>query len=199
MEKYLYDNYVVNLSSKFSRALEDISAEYNFDYGDEFEIAICKVLRLFLPIKYGVCRGHVVNSNGQKQGDDIIIYDQERFPTLKINQKDDFSRKENIPIEAVYAYIEAKHKLDFDTFDKAFEQISNVKELILERKKTGTYQLDPYIDDNGLSHNVMSLPKYRNPVFCMILSRHSVNKNGNKTNNINDIYEFLQLKRESIK
>ena len=56
------------------------------------------MLRIFLPSKYGVCRGFVVNRHGDKAGDDIIIYDQEKFPTLRLLPKDDFSLKEEIPI-----------------------------------------------------------------------------------------------------
>ncbi|MBU5214551.1 DUF6602 domain-containing protein [Heyndrickxia oleronia] len=198
MSKYLYNNYLLTLSNKFLLALDDISADYNFDYGDEFEIAICSVLRKFLPLKYGVCRGHVVSSKGEKEGDDIIIYDQERFPTLKINKRDDFSRKENIPIEAVYAYIEAKHKLDSNTFDKSLNQVSDVKKLILTRNQTKLYQPDPYINPasevTGLDH----FPSYRNPVFTMILSRFSVSRNNEKSDSPKEIQEFLDHKRETL-
>src|SRR5690554_797229 len=121
---YKYDNFVENLSNKFHSRLEEISSDYNFDLGDEFEIAICEALRSFLPIKYGICRGFVVDSEGCKEGDDIIIFDQVNYPTIKLNKKDDYSRKENIPIEAVCAYIEAKHTLTDETFDKSISQAS---------------------------------------------------------------------------
>jgi hypothetical protein len=112
MPTYLYDNYIISLSEKFLRRLEDISTYYNFDFGDEFEIAICQILRSFLPEKFGICRGFVVAKNGDREGDDIIIFDQTRFPTLRLNERNELSRKEAIPIEAVYGYIEAKHRLD---------------------------------------------------------------------------------------
>jgi len=66
----MHDNYVHELHLKFSRKLDEISAEYNFDLGDEFEVAICSILRAFLPEKYGVCRGFVVDRNGEKAGFD---------------------------------------------------------------------------------------------------------------------------------
>jgi len=192
MSKYLYGNYIVTLADQFKRIIDDIMADYGFDYGDEFEVVICKALRKTLPNKYGICRGHVVSSDGRKEGDDIIIFDQERFPTLRNHKKDDFSRKENIPIEAVYAYIEAKHTLDLSTFSTAFKQVSAVKELIIEREQTDSLQFDPYvnvprwaIEQNG------DYPPYRNPVFCMILSRYAINKEGKKTDNPHEIQEFL--------
>ncbi|UCS95037.1 hypothetical protein KZP23_08515 [Echinicola marina] len=132
---FLYGNYVKTLNDKFIRRLEDIEAEFNFDYGDEFEIAICEILRSFLPQKFGICRGFVVDSKGNTAGDDIIIYDQERFPTLKLVHRNDYSRKEKIPIEAVYAYIEAKHNILINddpnkcVLRKAIAQCTSVKEL----------------------------------------------------------------------
>jgi len=48
----MYNDYVSNISKQFTSELDKISAFYNFDLGDEFEIAICKLLRKFLPQKY---------------------------------------------------------------------------------------------------------------------------------------------------
>ena len=62
-EKKYYDNYKFSLHKKFERQLEYIEATYNFSLGEEFEIAVCKVLRSFLPNKYGICRGFVINED----------------------------------------------------------------------------------------------------------------------------------------
>ncbi|MFV7236309.1 DUF6602 domain-containing protein [Flavobacterium sp. ZB4R12] len=190
---YFYDDYVIELSRKFSARLEDIKADYNFDLGDEFEIAICLTLRTFLPTKYGICRGFVVDREGNKEGDDIIIYDQLNFPTIRTNTKDDYSRKENIPIEAVYAYIEAKHTLNKESFEKSVLQIGKVKTLCQTRGKTDLYQTDPcvgkYVDrGNVLEHQ----PKYRNPILTIILSRYSSNIDNKKAENEEEIKEFLK-------
>lgn len=190
---YFYDDYILELSRKFSTRLDDIKADYNFELGDEFEIAICEILRTFLPTKYGICRGFVVDSKGEKAGDDIIIYDQLDFPTLRTNKKDDYSRKENIPIEAVYAYIEAKHTLNKESFEKSVSQIGKVKRLCQTRKKTNLYQIDPnvgeYIDrGNVLTHQ----PKYRNPILTIILSRYSSNIHNKKADSEEEIKEFLK-------
>ena len=171
-KKYLYNNYIQKLNDKFLMGLDSIEADYNFDYGDEFEIAICEILRLFLPIKYGICRGCVVSSNGDKVGDDIIIYDQNRFPTLRLRIKNDFSRKENIPCEAVYGYIEAKHGFNKEVFLTALSQIENIKRLCNKRKKVGLYQNDPHIESHN-SIKIESLPEYRNPLFSMIIFRNT--------------------------
>ncbi|MGD2182757.1 DUF6602 domain-containing protein [Lusitaniella coriacea] len=127
VQTFIYNDYVKNLHQAFSRRLDEISAEFNFDLGSEFEIAICEILRSFLPIKYGICRGFVVSAEGCVAGDDIIIFDQERFPILRPNATKAFDKKEKIPIEAVYGYIEAKHTLDSQSFDKSFKQKQKVK------------------------------------------------------------------------
>ncbi|MCM3587351.1 hypothetical protein M3182_16560 [Mesobacillus maritimus] len=194
MSKYLYNDYIIKLAEKFNRIIDDISADFNFDYGFEFEIVICKALRKILPNKYGICRGHVVSRNGEKQGDDIIIFDQERFPTLKANDKEEYFRKENIPIEAVYGYIEAKHTLNPKSLDKAFEQITAVKELIMKRPQMNLFQNDPYINDErrvGV-HKSEDYPLFRNPVFCIILSRYATTNDGKRAENSQEIHDFLQ-------
>jgi hypothetical protein len=190
---YFYDDYTLELSKKFSKRLDDIKANFNFDLGDEFEIAICEVLREFLPYKYGVCRGFVVNKEGRKEGDDIIIYDQINFPTLRLTKKDDYSRKEDIPIEAVYAYIEAKHTLTPEVLQKSITQINKVKELCSQRQKVDLYQIDSqvgqYIDRGNV---VESLPRFRNPIISIVLSRYASDINSNKTSDKNQIKAMLQ-------
>lgn len=192
----LYNDYIKTLSEKFERRLEDMATDYNFDLGPEFEIGICQILRDFLPIKFGICRGHVVNRNGEKAGDDIIIYDQERFPTLRINKRNDFSRKENIPVEAVYAYIEAKHKLTPETLAKAVSQIKTVKEICNTREKMGLYQHDPYIarKDNYTENDLV--PNYRNPIYTLILSRYI--EDGKKSSEPENIKSFFIMAMNNL-
>ena len=138
----LYENYIERLSKRYLTELESIKVGYNFDYGDEYEIAVCRVLRLFLPTKYGVCRGFIVASDDERVGDDIIIYDKSKFPTLGLRDENEWSRKEFIPVEAVLGYIEAKNTLDEDTLPMALKQVSEAKNLCLKRKKVNLGELD---------------------------------------------------------
>lgn len=186
----IYNDYIKSLSDKFSRRLDDISAEHNFEYGNEFEIAICEILREFLPSKYGICRGFIVNSSGKKAGDDIIVFDQERFPTLKLHKRDNYSRLENIPAEAVYAYIEAKHTLNSKSLKKAIAQIKKVKQICSKRHKVGISQMDPYINSNVFDISAGScFPDYRNPVFTLILTRFI--EDDNKSRGFDSVFKFL--------
>ncbi len=192
----LYDNYISKLSEKIAKRFDDISTEYNFDKGDEFEIAMCRLLRDFLPNKYGICRGFVVSSGGKKAGDDIIIFDQERFPTLRLLYRDSFELKAQMPIEAVYAYIEAKHSLTSEAFKKSISQIIKVKKICSTRKKGKLYQLDSYIDTNVLPPGpIEHLPEYRNPILGMIISRFGLKNNNTNSDEIDD---FLRAELDEL-
>jgi len=158
-----YKDYLQRLADQFESQMKEILVEHNFDYGPEFEIALCKMLRKVLPQKYGVCRGFVVAAD-VLAGDDIIIYDRDRFPTLRFLEQDQYENKEYIPVEAVYAYIEAKYTLnigegkdDGQSFLKARAQIADVKRL--PRQQLPIYQTQP------------GWPRISNPLFCAIFAR----------------------------
>lgn len=171
-----YNGYIQRLSKKVKARLNDIEAIYNFDLGDEFEIAMCYLLSDFLPERFGVCRGFVVSENGQTAGDDLIIFDKMFFPVLRPMYGNDFSIKQQIPIEAVYSYIECKNSInDEDVFNKALSQVRKVKSLILERAAKN----NPDFEKNGPIYNhtprdwPRNFPKRKNQPFCAIISRSS--------------------------
>jgi hypothetical protein len=173
-EPLMYDNYVRHVSVQFEHALERIRAGHNFEYGSEFELAICKTLRAVLPQKYGICRGYAVSALGEMAGDDIIIYDRMRFPTLRALETDDFASKERVPIEAVYAYIEAKHSICIEgdggtSFQKALNQVGQVKMLCDRRQSVPLFDCDLNENKNG---PCVGWSKIRNPAYGIIISRH---------------------------
>ena len=173
-EPLLYDNYVRDVSERFEQALARIKTEHNFEYGPEFEIAICKTLRAVLPQKYGICRGYVVSALGEKAGDDILIYDRMRFPTLRALETDDFASKEQVPIEAVYTYIEAKHSICIEgdgatSFQKALTQVGQVKILCDRRQSVPLFERDLNEKKDGPP---VGWPEIRNPAYGIIICRH---------------------------
>ncbi|WP_049018411.1 DUF6602 domain-containing protein, partial [Burkholderia multivorans] len=93
-----YKNFVGNVSKQVDGLFASISARYNFDLGDEFELAVCDILRQILPEKYGICRGFVVTRDDKSAGDDIIIFDSQRIPTLRFLTRNRWDRKEEIPV-----------------------------------------------------------------------------------------------------
>ena len=172
MQDTVYDSFLTNISKKFEAHINFIEAIYNFDHGIEFELALCKSLRAILPNNYGVCRGAIFSSDGNFAGDDIIIYDQLHFPTLRLLEDNTFAQKQRIPFEAVFAYIEAKNTICVDgecgnSFIKAYEQITAVKKL--QREHT-------YSKYNRLN----TWPKEANPIYTAIFSRGVRQKSGCK-------------------
>ncbi|MEZ8402547.1 MULTISPECIES: DUF6602 domain-containing protein [Vibrio] len=171
-----YNGYIQRLSKKVVARLNDIEAIYNFDLGDEFEIAMCHLLSDFLPEKFGVCRGFVISESGELAGDDLIIFDKMSFPVLRPMHGNNFSIKQQIPIEAVYSYIECKNSINDElVFDKALSQVRAVKNLILQR----AVKNNPDFETNGPIYNnkprdwPRNFPKRKNQPFCAIISKSS--------------------------
>jgi hypothetical protein len=175
----LYGGLSARMARRFQHQFDEIVAHHNFDYGAEFEIAICEVLRTILPQRASVCRGYVVGADGQKGGDDIIVYDAAEFPTLR-GLGSSLALREEVPAEAVLAYIEAKHTLRVGASDakskgqslqKALQQCDNVKRVPRAAVATGAeiggidlsthFQWTPRDD----------LPQRMNPYYTAIWGR----------------------------
>lgn len=163
-------------------SFESILAEYNFEY--EFEIAICKLLKLLLPKKYSICRGYIITSNDETIGDDIIIYDSHLFPKIRLIE-DDLSIKQYIPADAVYAYIEAKHTLSIDTTSKdptlakALKQIHDAKNIKRDQRllnQFGNFMFHMNIEKTE------GWPNCRNPMYGAIISRYVKSDNNSPVN-----------------
>ena len=178
MSKHKYNNWVQCISDRFQSKLDSISAVHGFEYGTEFEVILCKLLTAMLPDRYGVCRGYLVTEGGDVAGDDIIIYARSRFPTIAFRERGDFSRKEYVPIEAAYAYIEAKHTLqvhgtEAESLSKACAQVSAAKALVGRRSPVDHKNLGPYMKlPLQLSITPADYyPSIQNPFYAMIVSR----------------------------
>lgn len=176
MKSHRYRDYLATVSARFEASLQSVAALYGFDFGDEFELVLCEVLALALPQRYGVCRGFVVANGKQIAGDDIIIYDRDSFPTMQL-RGGSYARKEYIPIEAVYAYIEAKHTLVLDgdgpaSLSHAWEQVAAVKCLCAERAPVPHGQLGPYLSLTPPPAAPEGYPAIKNPPFGLIISRY---------------------------
>jgi hypothetical protein len=180
----MYNDFIGKISNEFASQIGKIEAEHNFELGDEFELALCKVLRLFLPQKYGICRGYVVNSRGDKRGNDIIIFDRMRFPTIRGLIAEDYSQMENVPIEAVYAYIEAKHTLNIQGDDgsslaNALKQVSLAKLLCVQRREVALNEIAPFVAINDTAVEPMEgWPDHRNPIYGAVIARQVRLKKG---------------------
>ncbi|MGX1181562.1 hypothetical protein AB7M31_004630 [Pseudomonas sp. IAP-CY TE4608] len=170
----LYGGYIERLAKKVEARLQDIEAIYNFDLGDEFELALCALLEDVLPAKYGVCRGFVVAEDGTTAGDDVIIYDKMASPTLRPSLSRQFPVKEQIPVDAVYAYIECKHSIsDAGVLAKATGQAEAVKRLMLTRRSrvNPEYEADEPIYNGRVRDWPRTHPPLKNQPFCAVFAR----------------------------
>lgn len=177
MAKLHYNDYLRRMSRRLIDRVNGIEAFFGFDYGREFEVVLCEMLRQILPDRFGICLGHVVSRRGTQAGDDIIIFDQSRFPTLRLHGPLDYSRKEWVPIEAVCAYIESKHTLTLQgkggqSLKKAVNQVAKVKALCSRRHPITAVELHPYSRLNAQHVSMIKhSPAILNPLFTAIVSR----------------------------
>ncbi|EMZ1490358.1 hypothetical protein ABC295_003658 [Vibrio cholerae] len=187
----MYNDFVSRINIRVEAILNEIETIYNFDVGDEFEIGICKLLKTLLPEKYGVCRGHIITKHGTQAGDDIIIYDKHRFPILRMLNEDSLWRKQFVPVEAVYAYIEAKNTIhvegdmsDGQSLMKAVNQVHLAKSLVRSEKSIG--DIDRYVKLSSVTQGAIGWPKIRNPMYGCILARN-IKLNRNSSTQLNDV------------
>lgn len=173
-----YGGWLKQLSGAFQRRFDEIEAVHNFDYGPEFEIAIAETLQRLVPSRIGICRGFVVSKDGHCQGDDIILFDQHKFPALRF-LSDNLRTKQKVPAEAVLAYIEAKHSLFLDESDSgqslqhAVTQADRVKRQV--RPAIPLTNLEDAGVNLGEGFTVVpkpGLPSIWNPYYTMIIARN---------------------------
>jgi hypothetical protein len=174
----LYDDWLSEISRRFQQRFDNIQVTYNFDHGPEFEVALCELLREILPRRFGVCRGFVIGRNGERAGDDIIVFDAQHFPTLRALATD-LSRKESIPAEAVLAYIEAKHTLIVEGDEKAGQSLAKALSQVdaVKRVPRPSVEHREILSGVNLSQGFQiqvaaGFPKIRNPYYSAIWARH---------------------------
>lgn len=177
-----YDDFAGKLSRKVVARLSLIEAQYNFDLGDEYEVALCEVLADILPARYGVCRGSLVTFEGEQAGDDLIIYDRMAFPTLRSSISPNFAIKEKVPVEAAFAYIECKHRIEIGatletspTLAKAVEQVRAAKALAAKRRPNPnpTYKDQQRFQGPKWDHLPAYLPETRNELYGVVFARQA--------------------------
>jgi hypothetical protein len=94
--------------------------------GEVNENYFIDVLRKYLPSRYAVDTGIVIDSNGTTSDQiDVIIYDNQYTPTLLDQQSHRF-----VPAEAVYSVFEVKPTINKPYLEYAGEKAESVRRLI---------------------------------------------------------------------
>lgn len=137
--------------------------------GDEVEDLIREKISLFIPERYLVKQGHIVNSEGKVSNQlDIIIFDRLNTPKF-------FESKDNTvfyPIESVLAIGEIKKTLrpkDLIEFGKKIRYLKEdmKRHLIPNSVFGGTLSNDSSLSD---MINMRTDRKYKNPLFSFIFA-----------------------------
>lgn len=106
------------------------SITHNGVMGDVNEQLFIDVLRRYLPRRYGVEQGIVIDSNGNTSDQiDIVIYDPQYTPTILDQQEHRY-----VLAEAVYAVLEVKPEINSETLQYAADKARSVR--VLERTST---------------------------------------------------------------
>jgi hypothetical protein len=181
-----YMDFAGRLSTRVLARLSLIEAQFNFDFGDEYEVAICEVLTDILPARYGVCRGSLVTFEGEEAGDDLIIFDRLSYPTLRSSIAPNFAVKERVPIEAAYAYIECKHRVELGAgleaskvLATAVEQVRNAKKLAAKRVPNPNphFKDQPRFILKKRGDWPAYYPQLKNELFGVVFARHAPTRN----------------------
>ena len=97
--------------------------EHSLEYGLGTEAVFRDLLRLVLPLRFGIAKGKLVNSRGMTSRHlDTIVYDNLNCPNLYSDENDNLI----LPIEGVYAVIEIKSRTTSSVLREAFESLSSV-------------------------------------------------------------------------
>jgi hypothetical protein len=93
--------------------------------GEVNENRFIEVLRRYLPRRYAVDSGIVLNSLGKTSDQiDVIVYDNQYTPTLLDQENHRF-----VPAEAVYAVLEVKPAIDKGYLEYAVDKAASVRRL----------------------------------------------------------------------
>ena len=111
------------LALKLKRAAQSI--EHSGMHGSVNEDHWIDVFRAYLPNRYAVATGFVIDSLGNRSEQiDIVIFDRHFTPTLLDQQKHRY-----IPAEAVYGVFESKPHFDKDYLEYAGQKAASVRKL----------------------------------------------------------------------
>jgi len=107
------------------------------DHGIAAEALVRDWLRAFLPQRFGVCKGHIITSNlnyeGQLEEWDVIIYDAIESPILytrEIKDQHESEKRRAIPVEYVRAVIEVKATLTPAMVKKSTTKLIKLQQFI---------------------------------------------------------------------
>lgn len=148
-----YDGFITTrdeLRHRYHEALKQSEDDYvDTEPGDIGEFLVIDWLRTFLPKRYGVCKGYIITSSQERNGNieewDVIIYDALESPILFT--RDRFGQeKRAIPVEYVRSIIEVKTSFTPKSARKVVGKLSKLEKFIGENQSLEypTFLCEPF-------------------------------------------------------
>lgn len=125
--KHFIRNAFERVHRKLLSELEDAEQTVSHDgtRGSVSETSWIKVLRNYLPNRYAVASGIIIDCEGHTSDQiDVVIYDLQYTPVLLTQEPHQY-----IPAEAVYAVLEAKPAINKGTLEYAGKKAASVRSL----------------------------------------------------------------------
>ena len=141
--------------------VERLSSIDAFDSGLATEDIVRESLQSFLPTRYQVTSGSVVDSLGRTAGDvDVAIFNAHWFPAIHAPATHS-TRRKLLPFEGIYAVGEGKQTLTIKSLDEAMEKL--VKCHRLARVRSSRNRLTENRDFDACPHGLS------NPLYSFVL------------------------------
>jgi hypothetical protein len=126
--------------------MSSASITHNATMGDVNEQHFIELIRRYLPDRYAVDTGIIIDSDGKTSDQiDVIIFDNQYTPTLLDQQNHRY-----IPAESVYAIFEAKPTINKNYLEYAAGKAASVRSLrrtsVPIAHAGGTYPAKPHFD-----------------------------------------------------
>ncbi|MCD4652691.1 hypothetical protein K8T06_02015 [bacterium] len=123
---FLQQSFAIQQSMlKTQLEMSSASITHNGTMGDVNEKHFIEIIKRYLPDRYAVDTGIVIDSNGKTSDQiDVIVYDNQYTPTLLDQQNHRF-----IPAESIYAVFEVKPHIDKVYLDYAGKKAESVRGL----------------------------------------------------------------------
>lgn len=125
----IFEHIAIEINNEFSKLSNLVSTDSR---GHSRESILTKHLRNLFPDSFGITRGQIIDSKGNRSNEiDIIIYDALKTPILY--RAGDYRI---IPVEGVYAIIFVETSLTQERLNKLIKTIANIKSF----SKTAFYE-----------------------------------------------------------
>jgi len=190
MENTILKQYYKGLLNQINSEVNLINRvfQHNGLTGEGNENVIKNLLIKFIPKKYGISSGIVIDRNGnQSKQCDIVVYDNQNYPELL-----SMSSVKLFPVDIVYATIEVKTRLDSGKSKIAVENINSVSSLDYIVESFRIYPTEPVKELNDDTTFFETRPTTR-PIGLIFAYSSTTNRLGTfmnwfdplKFNNIN--------------